>query len=311
MSVAFLFPGQGSQQIGMFGTLDAGPTTRRTFEEASEVLGLDSSLLDSAEQLESSENIQMALLISGVAAARAVEEAGGRPDLVAGLSLGAFTAAVVAGVLSFADSLLLVRMRGRLMREFSPAGYGMAVLEGLTEAQIQALLAHSGERRAYLANLNAERQMVITGPLEVLANVMAVGLRQGAHRAELLNVPVASHCAPMQPVADALTEAFQAVSLRPPRVPYLSNRRARPLTDAQAIAADLSTNVAHPVRWYDAVTVAFELGARLFLEATPGHALSHLAGEAFPESRALPLTGLSAASAARLIRAEQELTPIL
>jgi malonate decarboxylase epsilon subunit len=291
MTVAFLFPGQGAQGEGLLRHLPQHPEVTRTLQEASAVLGLDVGTLDGAEALRSTAAVQPALLIAGVAAARALAAEGVRPAAVAGMSVGAFGAAVACGTLSFADAVPLVRRRGELMQAAFPGGYGLAALEGLDEIRVEALVeqARAAGLAVYTSNLNAPRQVVVAGSEAGLAAVTAQALRQGARRAERLAVGVPSHCPLLQPVADRLGEELARLPLRPPRVPYVSNRGGRPLQDAEAVRHDLATSVAHPVRWYDALEVLGELGATLFLEMPPGHVSSHLVRELFPGVRGVSI----------------------
>jgi malonate decarboxylase epsilon subunit len=291
MTVAFLFPGQGSQGAGLLHQLSQHSEVTRTLHEASAVLGLDIAALDSAEALKSTAAVQQALLIAGVATARALMAEQVHPAVVAGMSIGAFGAAVACGTLSFADALPLVRLRGELMETAFPSGYGLAVIEGLDEVRLEGIVERirTAELPVYLSNINAPRQIVVAGRDAGLDAVIAQARQQGARRAERLAVSVPSHCPLLQPVADRLEQRLARLTLRPPSLPYVSNRGGRPLVDAEAIRRDLATSVAHPVRWYDALEVVRELGARLFLEMPPGHVSTHLVAELFPDVRAVSI----------------------
>jgi malonate decarboxylase epsilon subunit len=301
MTVAFLFPGQGAQRAGLLHQLPEHPEVTRTIDEARAALGPDMEALDSAEALRSTAAVQQALLIAGVASARALMAEEVHPAAVAGMSIGAFGAAVVCGTLSFRDALPLVRLRGELMQEAFPEGYGLAVLEGLDERRVIGIVERVGiaESPVYLSNINAPRQMVVAGSLDGLDAAIAEARRQGAHRAERLSVSVPSHCQLLQPVADRLEQAMAGLASRQPLMPYLSNRGARPLLDAEAIRHDLATGVAHPVRWYDALEVTRELGVDVFLEMPPGHVSTRLVAEYLQGVRALAVAdrGLRAAIA--------------
>ena len=164
MSSLLVFPGQGAQQPGMLQRLPQSPQTRACLQEASDVLGQDVLTLDSPQALASTRAVQLCLLIAGVAAARTLLQPDTRVNYVAGLSIGAYPAAVVAGALEFADALRLVSLRGELMQQAYPQGYGMTALIGLELAAVEGLLAqvHSSQRPVYLANINADNQVAVS-----------------------------------------------------------------------------------------------------------------------------------------------------
>ena len=291
MTLAFLFPGQGSQRPGMLHALPAHPAITQTLDEASQALHQDIRVLDTPECLQSTVSVQLALLTTGVAVARALADEGVTPEAVAGLSVGAFAAAVHCGVLSFPDAIQLVRQRAELMKSLFPAGYGLAAIVGLTETQVSALVAeaHTTQAPVYVGNINAPRQIVIAGSDAGISAVIEAARKSGARKAETLQVAVPSHCPLLEPVAKALRTRLQEMALCPPRLIYVSNVKARALRQADTVAEDLANNIAHGVRWHDATTVLEELGCRLFLEMPPGRVLSDLARESFPEVRSLAL----------------------
>jgi len=291
MSMAVLFPGQGSQTPGMLHQLPDHPAALRTIREISAELGRDVRALDSPEALRSTVSVQLALLTAGVAAARSLEEEGVTPEAVAGLSVGAFAAAVHAQVLTLADCVRLVKQRAELMEKNSPPNYGLAAIIGLTETQVVALIQQTNtpDDPVYLGNVNAPEQIVISGSSNGLEKVSTAALEAGARKAERLNVPVLSHSPLLLPVADKLTQALQNVQLHSPRMVYVSNVRARALRTAEEIAWDLANNIAHGVRWYDATTVLQELGCDLFVEMPPGHVLTNLAKQSLPQVRCIAL----------------------
>jgi malonate decarboxylase epsilon subunit len=307
MSVAFLFPGQGAQQVGMLHRLPDHRAVALTLKEASLAMGQDVALLDSEQALQSTVAVQLALTIAGVATARALIAEGACPAMVAGLSVGAFSAAVIAGSLDFPAALRLVRLRGVLMERAYPQGYGMGVIVGLTETEVNRLLKpiYTVPTPVFLANLNAPRQIVIAGTKQDIQQVLELALQAGAHKAEHLPVQVPSHCPLMEPVAERLEQEIQRISLTPSNVPYISSRSARVLSTPESIGQDLARNVAQLVRWYDATTALFELGARLFVELPPGRVLTDLATEAFPEARAIALSQSRLASVSVLIERER------
>jgi malonate decarboxylase epsilon subunit len=293
MAVAFLFPGQGAQDEGLLHRLPPHPEVARTLAEASDVLGVEIEALDTAEALRSTAAVQPALLIAGVATARALMAEGVHPAAVAGMSIGAFGAAVACGALSFAAALPLVRLRGELMQAAFPGGYGLAALEGLDEIRVEGIVGplRAGGLPVYVSNINAPHQVVIAGSDPALDAAIARARRQGARRAERLAVSVPSHCPLLQPVADRLERETATLPLHRPSVPYVSNRGARPLYDAAAIRRDLVTGIAHPVRWYDTLEVLRELGAELFIEMAPGDVSTRLVAEHVPDVRAVSIAG--------------------
>jgi malonate decarboxylase epsilon subunit len=291
VSIALLFPGQGSQTPGMLHRLPDHPAVVGTIEEMSAQLGHDVRAFDSPEALRSTVSVQLALLAAGVAAARALEDEGVIPEAVAGLSVGAFGAAVHAGVLKLTDCVRLVRQRAELMERSSPDGYGLVAIVGLKEEQVVTLIheANTADNPVYLGNVNAPEQIIISGSWNGMQKVSTAALKAGARKAQRLSVPVLSHSPLLQPVADALTETLQNIPLHSPRMVYVGNVSAREMRNAEGIARDLAGNIAHGVRWYEATTVLQELGCGLFIEMPPGRVLTGLAKESFPQIRSIAL----------------------
>jgi malonate decarboxylase epsilon subunit len=289
MSIAYLFPGQGSQSTGMLRQLLDHPEVERTLDEVSAVLGSDVRGLDSEEALESTVSVQLALLTSGVATARALVEKGAEPSVVCGLSVGAFAAAVVADVLSLPDAVELVKLRAEKMVELYPTGYGLSAIIGLSESQVLSIVdgVATDQEPVFLANINAPLQTVIAGSDAGMERALEQACRQGARKAERLQVSVPSHCPLLQPVAGLLQQRLSSLRLRNPKLTYIGNVNARAMRTTELIASDLANNIAHGVRWHDATTVARELGCNLFLEMPPGHVLTDLAKENLPGVNAL------------------------
>jgi malonate decarboxylase epsilon subunit len=283
VSVLFTFPGQGAQQPDMLHALPAHPETSRTLDEASQVLGRDVLALDSEQALQSTVAVQLCLLLAGVAMARVLAAHGARPQMVAGLSIGAYPAAVVAGVLDFPDAVRLVALRARLMEEAYPAGYGMTAVGGLLQGELEPLIAqvHSTARPVYLANLNAPRQLVIAGAEEAMAAVGTLALEAGAQKVQRLAVSVPSHCELYAAQALEMADAFGKAALRRPQPVYISSSVARALFDPARIGQDLAANLACQVRWYDTVRHAWERGARLAVEMPSGAVLTKLTQPVF------------------------------
>ncbi|MBV9644607.1 MAG: malonate decarboxylase subunit epsilon [Verrucomicrobia bacterium] len=312
MSVAFLFPGQGSQHQGMLHDLPACASTAVTLEEASRILSRDIFELDSEVALRSTVVAQLALLITEVVYGRALISEGAVPNMVGGLSVGSYAAAVIAESLDLSSALTLVRLRGELMEKVFPHGHGMVAITGLDEKQVSALVAEITSRGApiFLANVNAPRQIVVSGALAGLEKLMEKVRLAGGSKAQRLDVAVPSHCQLLNPIAEELDRAAAGISLRDPKYVYVGNRSGRPLRDSVSVRDDLVSNVAHTVRWHDATTLMFELGARLFLELPPGCVLTKLAATSFPEARAIACAGSRVGFIAQLIRKYHQLKPV-
>lgn len=282
MKILFTFPGQGTQHPGMLHNL---PGTE--LAQAREVLGASEvDALDSPAALQHTRAVQLALLIAGVAWARELERRGVAPDIVSGLSIGAYPAAVLSGALDFSDALTLVALRGDLMEQAYPHGYGLTAIMGLTLAQVETLMEGTG---TYIANLNAETQIVIAGADDGMAEVAARALAKGANKARRLTVSVPSHCELLAEPAQKLVEAFSRVTLSRPRCAYLSGSTGRVIWQPEKIADDLAMNMARTVRWQEAVVAANEREARLAIEMPPGGVLTCLTRQAAWEGEAVSL----------------------
>lgn len=283
VSVLFTFPGQGAQKAGMLHALPPHAETGRTLRETADVLGRDPLELDSAPALASTVAVQLCLLVAGVAMARVLAAHGAPPDMVAGLSIGSYPAAVVAGVLDYRDAVALVARRARLMEEGYPHGYGMSAISGLDQDQLAHLIAqvHGVDSPVYLANLNAPRQLVVAGEEGGLQRLGALALAAGATRAERLAVSVPSHCELLAAQADAMRLAFAGIAVHRPQCTYISGSTARALFDPERIRDDLAGNMARQVHWYDTARHAWERGARLALEMPSGAVLTGLTAPVF------------------------------
>jgi malonate decarboxylase epsilon subunit len=307
MSIAFLFPGQGSQFPGMLHQLIDHPEVERTLAEVSSALHTDVRNIDSEEALDSTVSVQIALITAGVATARALIQNRVEAAVVCGLSVGAFAAAVVADVLSLKDAVELVELRAERMAKLYPTGYGLSAIVGLNEPQVLKIVqvATSDREPVFVANINAPRQIVIAGSDPGMDRVLDQARGQGATKAERLHVSVPSHCPLLQPVADRLQPRLSSVQLRNPKMIYVGNINARAMRTADLVASDLANNIAHGVRWHDATTVAKELGCNIFLEMPPGHVLSDLAKENLPGVSAFAVERDSLARVLRFAQQEQ------
>ncbi|MFL9963683.1 malonate decarboxylase subunit epsilon [Paraburkholderia sediminicola] len=294
--LALLFPGQGAQTDGFLHNLPPNRAVRDTLEEASQVLGVDVLTLDTPEALRSTVAVQLGLTIAGVALARALADEQLAPEISAGLSVGAYAAAVSCGAVQFADALKMVRRRAELMEAAYPSGYGLAAISGLTEYQLEALAArHADEdrQRVYIGNVNAPRQIVMAGANDALDAFIVRALAAGARKATRLAVNVPSHCELLAQATDELLAYASEVPFHAPRSTYIGNRGGRPLYKADAIRDDLATNMRYTVRWFDALTAIQEMGARVLIEAPPGQVLSDIARDNFPDTTALAASSFS------------------
>ncbi|MDT7761297.1 MAG: malonate decarboxylase epsilon subunit, partial [Mycobacterium sp.] len=258
MSLAFLFPGQGSQRPDMLHTLPRTATVSKVLDQSrSQIrhLGLSADI-DTAAALQSTTNAQVALLIAGVACASALTADNGlTPQFVAGHSVGAFSAAVTAGVITLGEALAAVALRGRLMEEACADGdWGMAAVSGLPTRTASAIADHVGtaDDPIWVANINSATQTVFSGTTSALQKAADVAGRAGAVIYERLDVSVASHCPKQQGTARCVAAHLAELPRREPTARYLTNTRGRATTSAETVLDDLAQAAAHPVQWYDA-----------------------------------------------------------
>ncbi|SDD79125.1 malonate decarboxylase subunit epsilon [Paraburkholderia lycopersici] len=295
MTLALLFPGQGAQSPGFLHKLPQHEAVGETLDEASRALGFDVLTLDSDVALRSTVAVQVGLTVAGVAVARALAHEGLVPQFGAGLSVGAYAAAVSCEAVSFGDALHMVRKRAELMESAWPSGYGLTAVSGLSETQVETLAnahARDGMERVYVANVNAPRQIVVAGADAALDAFASYALAAGARKAQRLAISVPSHCELLADAAEALLAWSRDIPFRTPRGVYVDNRGGRPLHSAEAIRADLATNMRYTVRWYDALTVMIESGANVLTEAPPGQVLTDIAREHYPEVAAFAVSNL-------------------
>ncbi len=282
MSLALLFPGQGSQHSGMGQALwDRFPEARAAFAEADAALGFPLSELcfsGSDAELARTENTQPAILTSSVAAWRVLEAGGLRAGAMAGHSLGEYSALVAAGALRLADAVVVVRQRGRFMQEAVPEGVGaMAAVLGLPQATVETLCRENARGEVVsAANLNGPDQVVIAGHTAAVARVVERAREAGAKRAVPLPVSAPFHCALMEPAAARLAPLLQATPFADPRVPVYTNVDAAPVTTGAAAREALLRQVASPVRWEEEVLAMGGDGFLRYLEVGPGKVLTGL-----------------------------------
>lgn len=280
--LAFVFPGQGSQSVGMLSDHMEAAVVKQTFESASSVLGFDLLELSSsgpAEELNRTENTQPALLTGSIALWRLYQEKGGQlPAFVAGHSLGEYSALVAAGVMKFEDAVHVVRQRGLFMQDAVPAGTGaMAAVLGLDDDKVVELCAQAAEGEVVEAvNFNSPGQVVIAGQKSAVERAIGLMKEAGAKRALPLPVSVPSHCALMKPAAERLAVELDKIELRSPQISVIQNVTADICTDAQQIRSNLVAQLYSPVRWVETITALNEAGVTQFAECGAGKVLSGL-----------------------------------
>ena len=282
MKFAFVFPGQGSQAIGMMAAYGDDPAIRDTFAEASVALGFD--LWDMvangpADALNQTVNTQPAMLAAGVAVYRLWLARGGAvPALMAGHSLGEYTALTCAGALAFADAIRLVRLRAEAMQSAVPEGVGaMAAVLGLDDEGVRVACAEAAQGEVLEAvNFNSPGQVVIAGNKAAVERGMVLAKEKGAKRALPLPVSVPSHCALMKPAAEKLRAALAEIEVRVPSVPVLHNADVAAHDSAEAIRDALARQLFSPVRWVESMFALRDQGIQLIAECGPGKVLAGL-----------------------------------
>jgi [acyl-carrier-protein] S-malonyltransferase len=282
VGVAFLFPGQGSQHVGMgLELFQAQPVSRAVFDQADEQLGFSLSDLcfnGPEEELTDTINQQPALLVVSIAALRAMQAGGSAdPDFVAGHSLGEFSALVAAGSLTFAGGLALVRRRGELMKEAGERQPGaMAAVLALEPAQVVDICAEAAEktgRPLQLANDNCPGQLVISGDQTAVAEAMTLAQAAGARKVVQLPISIAAHSELMRSAAHEFALAVDDTPISPPRMPVIGNVSAQPLTTPAAIRAELKAQLTAPVRWTESMSYLVQQGVDTVYEVGPGDVL--------------------------------------
>jgi [acyl-carrier-protein] S-malonyltransferase len=293
--IAFLFPGQGSQAVGMGRELsERFPIAAQTFAEADEALSFPLSQLIFAgpeEHLRLTENTQPAILTVSVAALRVLAQHGVAPALAAGHSLGEWSAHVAAGTLAFADAVRAVKARGRAMQLAVPAGQGaMAAVLSLDAAQVVEACAEAAAETGLIvaaANLNSPGQTVISGALAAVEKASALAKAKGARRAVMLPVSAPFHCALMQPAQEEVARVLAALTLSDPRIPVAANVTGGLVSTAAAACDALTRQVTGTVRWVDCVQSLVAAGAEVFVEVGPGKVLCGLMKQIDPAQKTL------------------------
>jgi [acyl-carrier-protein] S-malonyltransferase len=282
LKTAFLFPGQGSQVVGMGKELaEKYSIARQTFEEADEALGLKISQLcfeGPEDQLRLTENTQPAILTASVAAWRVLQEKGITPTFVAGHSLGEYSAHVAAGTIGFADAVRTVRSRGKFMQEAVPVGTGsMAAILGMHPEKVAEVCRDAAQGEVCeAANINSPEQIVISGHVAAVERAVKLADERGAKRAKVLPVSAPFHCSLMKPAQERLAVVLGNLQLAPPRFPVVCNVDARPVEGADSARDALVRQVTGSVRWSPSMQSLIAYGVQTFVEVGPGKVLCGL-----------------------------------
>jgi [acyl-carrier-protein] S-malonyltransferase len=292
MSVAFIFPGQGSQSVGMMKSFAHLPSVQDTFSEASEAIGQDLWKLAEegpADELNLTVNTQPVMLTAGVALFRAWgAESGNSPDVAAGHSLGEYSALVAAGALEFSEAVSLVRFRAQAMQEAAPAGVGaMAAILGLDDEVVREACDEASENEdiAEAANFNSPAQVVIAGSAIAVERAIEIAKGKGAKRAIMLPMSVPSHCGLMRPAAERMRERLKTVNVRPPNIPVLHNADVCSAVSPDAVRDALVRQLYRPVRWVETIRAMITGGTTHIVECGPGKVLAGLNKRIAPETQ--------------------------
>jgi [acyl-carrier-protein] S-malonyltransferase len=304
MSLVIVFPGQGSQSVGMMKGFADTPVVEATFREAAAITGVDYWRMVNegpAEALNQTVNTQPLMLVAGVACWRAWRERGGpMPQWFAGHSLGEYSALVAAQSLRFEDALPLVRFRAQSMQEAVPEGVGgIAAILGLDDAKLAEVCAEAAQGEVLEpANLNSPGQVVIAGHRGAVERGMALAKEKGAKRAVMLPMSAPSHCSLMKPAAERLRERLETVEVRRPVVPVIHNRFVAAFDDPAKIRQALVEQLDHPVRWIETVEFLARNGVQRIVECAPGKVLVGLSKRIAPGTECVAMTDSAALAAA-------------
>ncbi|MFA5354913.1 MAG: ACP S-malonyltransferase [Thermodesulfovibrionales bacterium] len=290
MGIAIVFPGQGSQAVGMGRDLyENFPEVKALYDEASCVLGYDLAELSfqgPAEELNRTDRTQPALLTASIAAFTALGLKGVTPTVVAGHSLGEYSALVAAGSISFADAVKLTGERGRIMQDAVPAGKGlMAAILGLERSVLDGICSGISSGYVSAANYNCPGQIVISGEKAAVEEAMMLAREKGAKRALPLAVSVPSHCRLMEDAGERFAELLKGVAIKEPAISFVNNTEARFIRDPGEIRDSLVRQLSRSVLWEDCVKTIYASGVTTFIEAGPGKVLSGLIKRIAPEAR--------------------------
>lgn len=304
MKILFSFPGQGAQYTNMLHQLPKSEVTQQVLNLASDVLQEDILNLDSETALKNTRSVQLCILITGVIYANLLQQQGVEADYVSGLSIGAFPAAVFSGALDLSDAIKIVSLRGELMQHAYPQGYGLTSIQGLLEQQVCLIVeqVNSDQYPVYIANFNDEQQFVIAGSDQAMLKVAQLAKKMGARKVVKLAISVPSHCPLLTKTAHQLAQAMDNISLKIPRISYLSANNARIINQVEKLRDDLAYNMARSVYWHETMTAAYERGVRIAIEMPPGAVLTGLTKKVMDQGEVIALNQVGLIHAVQLVK---------
>lgn len=304
MKILFSFPGQGAQYTNMLHQLPKSEVTQQVLNLASDVLQEDILNLDSETALKNTRSVQLCILITGVIYANLLQQQGVEADYVSGLSIGAFPAAVFSGALDLSDAIKIVSLRGELMQHAYPQGYGLTSIQGLLEQQVCLIVeqVNSDQYPVYIANFNDEQQFVIAGSDQAMLKVAQLAKKMGARKVVKLAISVPSHCPLLTKTAHQLAQAMDNISLKIPRISYLSANNARIINQVEKLRDDLAYNMARSIYWHETMTAAYERGVRIAIEMPPGAVLTGLTKKVMDQGEVIALNQVGIIHAVQLVK---------
>lgn len=304
MKILFSFPGQGAQYTNMLHQLPKSEITQQVLNLASDVLQEDVLNLDSETALKNTRSVQLCILITGVIYANLLQQQGVEADYVSGLSIGAFPAAVFSGALDLSDAIKIVSLRGELMQHAYPQGYGLTSIQGLLEQQVCLIVeqVNSDQYPVYIANFNDEQQFVIAGSDQAMLKVAQLAKKMGARKVVKLAISVPSHCPLLTKTAHQLAQAMDNISIKIPRISYLSANNARIINQVEKLRDDLAYNMARSVYWHETMTAAYERGVRIAIEMPPGAVLTGLTKKVMDQGEVIALNQVGIIHAVQLVK---------
>jgi malonate decarboxylase, epsilon subunit len=304
MKILFSFPGQGAQYTNMLHQLPKSEVTQQVLNLASDVLQEDVLNLDSETALKNTRSVQLCILITGVIYANLLQQQGVEADYVSGLSIGAFPAAVFSGALDLSDAIKIVSLRGELMQHAYPQGYGLTSIQGLLEQQVCLIVeqVNSDQYPVYIANFNDEQQFVIAGSDQAMLKVAQLAKKMGARKVVKLAISVPSHCPLLTKTAHQLAQAMDNISIKIPRISYLSANNARIINQVEKLRDDLAYNMARSVYWHETMTAAYERGVRIAIEMPPGAVLTGLTKKVMDQGEVIALNQVGLIHAVQLVK---------
>ncbi|MCT6876129.1 malonate decarboxylase subunit epsilon [Frischella perrara] len=304
MKILFSFPGQGAQYTNMLHQLPKSEVTQQVLNLASDVLQEDILNLDSETALKNTRSVQLCILITGVIYANLLQQQGVEADYVSGLSIGAFPAAVFSGALDLSDAIKIVSLRGELMQHAYPQGYGLTSIQGLLEQQVCLIVeqVNSDQYPVYIANFNDEQQFVIAGSDQAMLKVAQLAKKMGARKVVKLAISVPSHCPLLTKTAHQLAQAMDNISIKIPRISYLSANNARIINQVEKLRDDLAYNMARSVYWHETMTAAYERGVRIAIEMPPGAVLTGLTKKVMDQGEVIALNQVGIVHAVQLVK---------